>query len=146
MATGTVTTLADNGEEGDADGAGAAAELGCPSGLALSRDGATLFVADCNNNKIRQLDMTTGVVATLAICGTPDCIAVSCDGTEFLVAFDDEPNRIVLRTTADPPLVNLPSTLVSDLRKMGSDEGLPVGMVSFIVGPEQHRIAHISKS
>ena len=69
MATGTVTTLAGSGEDGDADGAGAAAEFDYPRGLALSADGAMLFVADYYNHKIRQVDVATGTVTTLADSG-----------------------------------------------------------------------------
>ena len=106
MATGTVTTLAGSGEEGDDDGAGAAAEFCCPSGNELSTDGATLFVADTDNNKIRQVDVATGAITTLAGSKLPDCIAVSCDGTELLVSCGNSSlNRIVLGTTADQPLV-----------------------------------------
>ena len=78
----------------------------CPRGLAVSVDGATLFVADFNNYKIRQVDVATGAVTTLADCKLPDCIAVSCDGTELLVSCGNSSlNRIVLGTTADQPLV-----------------------------------------
>ena len=68
VATGAVTTLAGSGEEGDADGVGAAAQFNVPQRLALSSDGATLFIADSGNDKIRQLDVATGAVTTLADC------------------------------------------------------------------------------
>ena len=35
--------------------------------------------------------------------------------------------------------------MASDFRKMCGDKDLPIGMVTFVVGPEQHRIEHVAK-
>jgi sugar lactone lactonase YvrE len=66
LATMAVTTLAGTAvSAGSADGTGANARFKSPSGLAS--DGArTLFVADVGNNTIRQLEIDTGRVTTLA--------------------------------------------------------------------------------
>ena len=55
IATGAVSTVAGSSEEGDADGTGAAARFHNPLGLAISPDGTRLFVADSDNNRIRQI-------------------------------------------------------------------------------------------
>lgn len=86
-ATQTLTTLTGAGAtnvfpgdiNGYADGAACPSTLdrgvsGCayfdrPSGLAISRDGQTLYVADTNNHRIRQVDVATGAVTTLAGSG-----------------------------------------------------------------------------
>ena len=66
VATGEVTKIAGSGEEGGADGVGDAAQFYSPSGIAISPDGSALFVADCNNNKIRRVEVATGEVRTTA--------------------------------------------------------------------------------
>lgn len=84
IASGQVTTLAGSaGSAGSADGTGAAARFNLPSGLAS--DGANLYVADTDNNTIRQIDAATGVVNTLA--GTAGT-AGSVDGTGTAARFN----------------------------------------------------------
>jgi DNA-binding beta-propeller fold protein YncE len=66
----TVTTLAGTRWTGTmpacADGALGAATFGRPSGIAMSVDGAKLYVADWDYNSIRSIDMKTGAVTTFA--------------------------------------------------------------------------------
>jgi sugar lactone lactonase YvrE len=64
-----VTTLAGSGEGEFANGAGTAASFNAPQGMAISRDGTLLFVADNGNNRIRQIVIATGEVSTLAGSG-----------------------------------------------------------------------------
>jgi sugar lactone lactonase YvrE len=65
---GSVTTVAGNGQPGDADGAALTAGFDTPSGLAVARNGA-LYVADTGNDAIRLIG-TDGLVSTLAV--TPE--------------------------------------------------------------------------
>jgi sugar lactone lactonase YvrE len=76
--TGEVTTIAGTaGQEGSADGVGAAAQFNFPEGLAL--DGAgNLFIADLGNATIRKLVLATGEVTTVA--GAPSAFGDQ-DGT-----------------------------------------------------------------
>jgi TonB-dependent receptor len=65
LATGAMTVIAGNAR-GNADGTGSAAGFDTPMGLAITPDGATLYVADTGNSTIRSIATATGVVETLA--------------------------------------------------------------------------------
>jgi hypothetical protein len=58
-----------SGKEGFADGEAYEAAFRQPQGLALTSDGATLYVADTRNHAIRAVDTTTGAVTTIAGTG-----------------------------------------------------------------------------
>jgi sugar lactone lactonase YvrE len=69
--TGVITTVAGDGSKvtsGDG-GPGTAAGLVEPNGVALSRDGRTLFIADVTGHRIRSLDLSSGRIATFAGTG-----------------------------------------------------------------------------
>lgn len=84
--SGEVATVAGTaGEAGEADGDAATARFDTPYGLALSGDGATLYVADSGNHVIRAVTLATGAVATIA--GTADA-AGSADADGAAARFD----------------------------------------------------------
>jgi sugar lactone lactonase YvrE len=86
VATGAVKTLAGNaGTAGDADGTGAAATFYEPTWVTY--DGAGhLFVSDSGNFAIRQVDVTTGSVATLAVEDyVPQGLAYGSRGVLYVV-------------------------------------------------------------
>ena len=64
IASRAVTTLAGTGVAGFADGN--SAQFNSPRGLAVSPDGMSLYVADYNNNRVRQV-RTLGAAAHLRI-------------------------------------------------------------------------------
>ena len=70
-ATGTVTTFAGNGEAAFAGDGGPANKAGMvePNGLAFSRDGARLYIADVADNRVRVVEMSNGRIATFAGTG-----------------------------------------------------------------------------
>lgn len=65
-AGGVVTTLAGTGAAGSTDGAGGTAQFNLPTAIAVNAAGTILYVADQNNHRIRTVDATTGLTATLA--------------------------------------------------------------------------------
>ncbi len=68
VATGMVTTLAGSyGHPGDSDGVGTDATFSLPSGFAFA--GGILYLSDTENLTIRQVDVASGAVTTIA--GTP---------------------------------------------------------------------------
>src|SRR5205823_6540717 len=69
--TGVITTVAGNGSKvyGGDGGPGTAAGLVEPNGVAIARDGRTLFIADVAGHRIRRLDLASGTISTLAGTG-----------------------------------------------------------------------------
>jgi sugar lactone lactonase YvrE len=146
--SGEVTTLAGSGKKGMKDGVGRAASFRRPSGLAMSVDGETLFVADGKNHRIRKVDVATGTVSTLAGSGAvgsrdgpahaatfkyPDGLAMSPGGKWLFVSdFDDCRIRTVNVTTGRV------STLAGSGRK-GSRNGM--GQAASFVCPGSLSVA-----
>ena len=69
--TGTITTVAGNGQYGYTGdgGAAASAKLGGPTGVAIDVAG-NLYIADSNNNVVRKVTAGTGIITTVAGTGT----------------------------------------------------------------------------
>ena len=118
---GMVTTLAGNGQPGDADGKGAQARFNGPVGVAVD-DAGVVYVADTYNDRIRRIapDGTVTTLAggarpgdadgvgTAAAFDTPSGIAVTPDGTLFVADTGNEAIRRigtdgVVTTVAVPP-------------------------------------------
>lgn len=94
IATGAVTTLAGKAGEPGAtlNGVGTLARFNEPIALALSADGALLYVADQAGHVIRQVVTATGTVTTLSgLAGTSG----GADGTAGIARFD-EPKGLAL--------------------------------------------------
>jgi len=64
-ADGDITTVAGTGAAGWLDGAVASAQFNKPKGIAVDAAG-DLYVADTDNNRIRKIDISTGIVTTIA--------------------------------------------------------------------------------
>ena len=71
--TGIITTVAGDGSRGTSGDGGPATAAGLvePNGVALGRDGRTLFIADVAGHRIRSVDLSTGRIATFAGTGKP---------------------------------------------------------------------------
>lgn len=112
LATGIITTVAGNGTAGYGGdgGAAAAASLFFPFGVAVDSSGH-VFIADTGNQRVRQVDLSTGIITTIAGTGTlgyggdggpatdaelfaPNTIAVDAAGHLFIA--DSQNNRIRL--------------------------------------------------
>ncbi len=64
---GVVSTVAGSGTAGYADGYGASAHFKTQwSGIAVNADGTILYVGDSLNRRVRRVDVSTGLVSTLA--------------------------------------------------------------------------------
>jgi glucose/arabinose dehydrogenase len=86
--------IAGTGVQGGGGDGGAAlnAQFSAPHGLAMAGDGA-LLVSDAGNDRVRRIDLTTGVITAFAQIGTPHGIDVATDGTIYVI--DSRDNRVV---------------------------------------------------
>ncbi|MDD5057446.1 MAG: IPT/TIG domain-containing protein [Sideroxydans sp.] len=85
IASQTVTTLAGlAGSFGSTDGVGSAARLGTPTGITC--DGSNLFVTDYYYNNIRQVNIASGTVTTVA--GVANISAATVDGNATTTRFN----------------------------------------------------------
>ena len=75
--TGDISTVAGNGTAGYSGDGGPAtdAEIANPQAVAITADGTKLYIADYTNFRIREVDLTTGTITTVA--GTGDGTAVA---------------------------------------------------------------------
>ncbi len=115
--TGVIKVLAGNGTYGDGDGPALSAEFADPRGLALDAPLNLLFIADRDNNVIRELNLATGMVSTIAGTGTygnggtgipatsadlasPTAVAVGPSGLYLYIAdtFNNEVRSVNLTT------------------------------------------------
>jgi sugar lactone lactonase YvrE len=91
---GAPVRIAGTGVQGSGGDGGPAtsAQLWAPHGLALAADGA-LLVSDTQNDRIRRIDLVTGVITSLAEVGIPDGLEVASDGTIYVA--EARTNRVV---------------------------------------------------
>jgi len=131
ISTGVVTTLAGSktGRNGSTDGQGALAKFSAPSGI--KTDGTNLFVTDRNNNTIREIVISSGVVTTLAgtagTSGSTDATGpsarfiaptgITTDGTNlFVTDFKNTIRKIVISS-------GVVTTLAGQVGVAGSTDG-----------------------
>ncbi|MBI1884658.1 MAG: hypothetical protein HYS08_10725 [Chlamydiae bacterium] len=68
LTTGIITTVAGTGVAGNTGDGGAAiaARLRAPQDVTLNADGSILYITDTGNNRIRQVNLTTGIITNFA--------------------------------------------------------------------------------
>jgi sugar lactone lactonase YvrE len=99
LSSGLISTAAGNGTAGYAGdgGAATAAELANPQGIALDTHG-NLFIADTGNNRIRQLDLSTGAISTVAGNGVAGYVG---DGGPAVAAEISSPRNVAVDSVGD---------------------------------------------
>lgn len=119
--TGGISTVAGGGTAGFAGDGGAAvqASLNRPRSLCLDAADKNLYVADTRNHRIRQIDVASGVIttvagdgregfsgdgalATVASLDSPEGIAVDASGNLYIA---DTHNQRIRRVAADTKLI-----------------------------------------
>jgi sugar lactone lactonase YvrE len=91
---GTAQTIGFSGDGGLAT----SATLSSPWGLALNSTGTTLYIADRDNNAIRQVNLATGIITTLAGTGT---FGSTGDGGPATAATLSSPRSIAVDTSGN---------------------------------------------
>jgi hypothetical protein len=164
-AGGTISTVAGNGTAGYSgdNGPAVAAELSNPEGVKVNAAG-DLFIADVGNNVVREVDLHTGFITTLAGNGTagysgdggpasaaelnyPSGFAVDASGD---ILFADSYNSVIREiangayvTVAPDPTTTtlgaLPASITYGLPEtltatVASSYGTPTGSVTFMDG------------
>jgi sugar lactone lactonase YvrE len=97
--SGVITTVAGNGVQGFSgdNGAATAAELDSPAGIAVDAAG-DIFIADSHNQRVREVAVATGVIATIAGTGVA---GFSGDGGLATAARLDLPTALALDAAGD---------------------------------------------
>jgi DNA-binding beta-propeller fold protein YncE len=113
FASNLIETIAGTGTHGaSGDGGPAtAAELYHPRDIEISPDGR-LFIADTENHKVRAVDLTTGIITTVAGTGTPGATG---DGGDALQASFDRPYGIAFDAAGN---LYIADTLNNVIRKV----------------------------
>ena len=98
LATGVITTVAGNGAwDYSGDGSAATgAQLNAPTGVAV--DAGDIFIADTGNNVIREVDLATGLIETVAGNGIG---GYSGDGSAAITAQLNDPTGLALDAAGD---------------------------------------------
>jgi len=117
--SGIITTIAGNGTQGySGDGALAtAAKLYNPAGLAFDRVG-NLFFADAYNSCIRKINLSTGIITTVAGVGT---LGFSGDGGPATMAHMNTPFSVKLDTLGN---LFIPDVNNHRIRKVDAGSGI----------------------
>jgi hypothetical protein len=99
LSSGVITTVAGNGTLGNSGDGGqaTAAEIGPPSGVAVDSAG-NLFIADVANSCIREVDLSSGVITTVAGNGNSTC---SGDGGQATAAGLGQPYGVAVDSAGD---------------------------------------------
>jgi sugar lactone lactonase YvrE len=99
--SGKISTIAGNGTQGFSGDGGLAtdAELSSPEALAVDPAGTVLYIADYGSSRLRRVDLTTGIITTVAGSGTgsvaydPNLTALQVAPTRLIaVALDAQGN------------------------------------------------------
>jgi len=140
--SGVVSTIAGNvgaPESGDVDGLGNVARFNAPTGIAVTPDGTTIYVADSGNHKIKRITTFLGsdptnpenwTVSTIAGTGT----AGKDDGTGNVATFN-EPYGIAIDRWGNVYVTERAGNRVRRLQFKGGNMDLPTNwQVSLVAG------------
>jgi sugar lactone lactonase YvrE len=118
-ASGLITTIAGNGTQGFSGDAGPAisAAIDSPAGIALD-SASNLYLADTHNHRIRRIDATTGVIATIAGTGT---LGYSGDIAPAIAATLALPHGLTIDTNGD---LYLADTANHRIRRIAAATGI----------------------
>jgi sugar lactone lactonase YvrE len=127
FATNTFAQVAGDGTAGYSGNGGSAtsAELFWPTGLALDSTGSNLYIADTENNRIREVDLSTGIISTVAGNGTA---GYTGDGSSATAAELNNPTGVAVDTSGN---LYIADTYNSVIRKVTT-----AGVISTVAGSD----------
>ncbi|QDU59325.1 Serine/threonine-protein kinase PknD [Planctomycetes bacterium Pan216] len=147
--TGVITTVVGNGAEGNSGDKGLAveAELTQPTGLAFDQHGR-LYIADSGADCVRRVDLTTGVIATVASAdGTKGFLGpygLASNGEVLWITLQRGSALARLRLGSEPRIV-LPRGLGSE-ESLSKPEGVAVGLDNnlYVADTDNNRVCVLS--
>jgi sugar lactone lactonase YvrE len=121
---GTITTVAGNGNPGQAGDGGPAtkASINSPNGIFVNDDG-TLYIADLGNNRVRRVD-PDGIITTVAGEGTPGW---SGDGGPATDAKLNRPSGVFVDAAGDLYIADTRNKRIRRVNKLGFIETVAGG-------------------
>ena len=119
-----ITTIAGTGTAGAAGdgGAATAAQVSAPYGMAYYAPSNSLYIADQGNNKVRRINLTTGIISTIAGTGTS---GYTGEGTATAVRLN-QPSGVAVDAAGN--------VLIADAGNNRIRRVTPAGVISTIVG------------
>ena len=125
FSTGKVTIIAGNGEVGfSGDGGQAtAAKLANPTGIALDGKG-NIYISDSGNERVRKVNLSTGIITTIAGTGETGFVGENIDATKAQLA---NPLGLAFDNAGDLFVVDRGNNMV---RKIA----ISTGKISTVVG------------
>ena len=123
--TGAITTVAGNGTAGYSgdNGPATAAELASPAGVAVDSAG-DLFIADTGNNVIREVNLSTGMITTVAGNGTD---GYSGDGGQATAAELNDPEGVAVDSAGDLFIADTGNNVIREVNP-------PRGVITTVAG------------
>ena len=113
LSSGVITTVAGGGYGYNGDGGQAtAARLEYPAAVAVN-GGGQLFIADEGNSRIREVNLSTGIITTVAGNGTS---GYSGDGGPATAAEIGAPNDVALDTLGDLFIADTNNSCIREVR------------------------------
>jgi hypothetical protein len=118
---GLITTIAGNGTAGYSgdNGQGTAAELNQPTGVAVytnSQQQIFVFIADSENNRIRAVNLSSGIITTVAGNGTG---SYNGDGIKATAAELEHPTGVAVDSSGDLYIADLDNARVREVNTSG---------------------------
>lgn len=144
---GYISTFAGTGTAGVDDGPRLTSTLARPNGICADTIG-NLYFTDAQNNRVRKIDVATGLLSTIAINGDPTPIALS---TPSGICYDSSLNCLYVADTGHDRLIQIDfstglSSIIADSSAPASLSG-PTGLflnstntVLFIADTGTHQI------